>query len=138
MSYAEKLSRLQELRQELRALERDAEREAQRMQPLTEQDERDMLAIQARADASYAAAGRRADAPGPLEKPSAYRRRLVAGLQKLSPRWRASGDIQRMPDDVLDTVESQVYADALKFGPTADLGQVKSKRLRTRAAGVTQ
>lgn len=135
MSYAEKLARLQEMRQELRALERDAEREAQRMQPITEADERAMLGMQARADASYTAAGRRADAPRPMEKPADYRRRLVAGLQKLSPRWRAGGDIQRMPDDVLEIVESHVYADALKFGPTADLRPGQIKEVKDKSGG---
>ena len=63
MSYVEKLEELQRLRAEVRRLERQAEAEGKAMQPLTEQDERAMLGMQARADSAYVAANRRAPPP---------------------------------------------------------------------------
>jgi hypothetical protein len=50
MSYAEQLERLQEMRAQTRALEKQLEREARSMQPITEQDERRMYADQVEFD----------------------------------------------------------------------------------------
>src|ERR1700734_3260652 len=98
MSYAEKLEELQRLRSEVRRLERVAEAEAKNMRPITEADERAMTAMQSRADSAYQLAGRRAPPPHPYERPDEFRRRLVAGLQAYSPKWR-SAKLEVIPDD---------------------------------------
>ena len=87
MSYADKLEELQRLRAEVRRLERQAETEARRMQPLTEQDERQMYADQATFDSAYVGAGRKAPPPLPYERPDQYKRRLADGLKGYSSRW---------------------------------------------------
>jgi hypothetical protein len=108
-----------DLRQELRRLEESISRRANQT-PITAADEQAMTAMQARADASYAAASRRAPPPLPLERPEAYRRRLLNDLRDYSPRWRAA-DVQSMPDDALSAVEPMIFADAIKHGRTHDL-----------------
>jgi hypothetical protein len=133
MSYANKLEELQRLRAEVRRLEQLAEHEARAMQPLTEQDERQMAAVQARADSAYQAAGRRAPPPLPMERPDSYQRRLVAGVQSYSPRW-AKADIDAISADALPIAESQIYADAASHGRTAGLRAREIKPIQNRTA----
>jgi hypothetical protein len=138
MSYSDKLAKLQELRAEVRRLEAAAEREARAMQPITEQDERQMMSFQAKADESYACAGRRAPPPLAHERPDEYRRRLVAGVQSYSPRW-AKADIEAIVSDALPIAEQQIYADAATHGRTAGLRAREIKPITSRtAAGHTQ
>jgi hypothetical protein len=138
MSYSQKLEELQRLRAELRRLEQAAEREARAMQPLTEQDERQMAAVQARADSAYQAAGRRAPPPLPMERPDSYQRRLVAGVQSYSPNWRGA-DIEAISADALPIAEQQIYADAATHGRTAGLAARQIKEFVSRTpAGHTE
>jgi hypothetical protein len=74
-------ARARDLRLELRRLEESIARRAN-ASPITPEDERRMTDMQARADASYVAAARRAPPPLPLERPEAYRRRLVNDLRE--------------------------------------------------------
>jgi hypothetical protein len=133
MSYSDKLAKLQELRAEVRRLEAAAEREARAMQPITEQDERQMMSFQAKADESYACAGRRAPPPLAHERPDEYRRRLVAGVQSYSPRW-AKADIEAIVSDALPIAEQQIYADAATHGRTAGLAARQIKPIQNRTA----
>jgi hypothetical protein len=114
MTLTNDFARARDLRRELRALEDSISRRANAT-PVTAEDEHRMSAMQARADASYAAAARRAPPPLPLERPEEYRRRLVDGVRELSPRWR-NADVRGMRDDALTAVEGQIYADALENG----------------------
>jgi hypothetical protein len=120
MSYAEQLERLQAMRAQTRALEKQLEREARAMQPITEQDERRMYADQVAFDPAYQAANRRAPPPLPFERPAKYSRRLAAGLQPLSSRW-AKADLDGLPDGAFAVAADQIRADAIKAGPTAGL-----------------
>jgi hypothetical protein len=133
MSYSDKMEELQGLRAKLRQLEAAAEREAKRMSPLTEKDERDMSAMQARADESYQVAGRRAPPPLGHERPDEYQRRLIGGVQGYSPRW-AKADINAISTDALPIAEQQIYADAATHGRTAGLQARQIKPIESRTA----
>jgi hypothetical protein len=128
MSYAEQLERLQAMRAQTRALEKQLEREARSMQPITEQDERRMYADQVEFDPAYQAANRRAPPPLPYERPAQYSRRLAAGLQPLSSRW-AKADLDGLPDGAFAVAADQIRADAIKAGPTAGLapGEIRAR-----------
>jgi hypothetical protein len=133
-TYAEKLEELQRLRAEVRRLERQAEAEAKAMGPLSESDERSLMTLQARADETYREAGR-IGAPPPLghERPAEFRMRLVQGLQRFSPKWRNIDLANARDAGALDTIEAQIYADARKFGRTADLkpGEIRERHSTT-------
>ena len=109
-SLYEEINELQYLRAQLRKREEDVAARTD-ARPLTADDERSMISFQARADDAYRDAGRFAAAPMPLERPAEYRRRLAAGLAEYSPQW-AKADISRLPDDVLDIAETDIYRDA--------------------------
>jgi hypothetical protein len=128
MSYAEQLERLEAMRAQTRALEKQLEREARSMQPITEKDERAMYADQAAFDPAYAPANRRAPPPLPYERPREYSRRLAAGLQPMSPRW-AKADLAELPDSAFVVAADQIRADAIKAGPTAGLqpGEIRAR-----------
>jgi hypothetical protein len=128
MSYQEQLERLQEMRAQTRALEKQVERQARDMQPLTEADERKMYADQVEFDPAYQAANRRAPPPLPYERPAQYSRRLAAGLQPLSSRW-AKADLDALPDGAFAVAADQIRADAIKAGPTAGLapGEIRAR-----------
>lgn len=82
--------------------------------PLTDAEEAENLKFQARADSACAALGRRCPAPGPFERPRAYRVRILSGLQRYStsPELR-NGDLRRVFDAVaLDNVEAALFRDA--------------------------
>jgi hypothetical protein len=136
MSYQEQLERLQALRAQTRALEQQVERQARSMSPLTEADERSMQAMQAKADAAYMEANRRAPPPLGHERPDEYRMRLISGLQRYSPRWK-SADLRSTAAaaGALDIVETQIFDDARKYGRTADLrpGEIRERPLTTPA-----
>jgi hypothetical protein len=136
MSYAEKLEELQRLRSEVRRLERLAETEAKNMRPLTESDERAMLAMQSRADEAYQAAGRRAPPPLAHERPDEFRRRLADGVKSYSDRWREANLNVVTDDTALGVIEDQIYADAASHGRTAGLRErdkADPKQDRSRA-----
>lgn len=120
MTYADTLELLQRKRAELRDLERQAEREAKRMQPLTVDDERRMVDLQARADSAYIAANRRAPPPHAYERPDEYGRRLAVGLQPLSPQW-SKVDLDKLSDSVFEVARKDIYADAVANGRTFGL-----------------
>ena len=104
------------------------------MQPLTEQDERDMLAIQARADSAYIAADRRAPPPLPYERKEQYRLRLIDGVKALSPKWRKA-DISLLPGEAMAVAEQQIYADVAVYGPTAGLAPSQIKEVIKKSGG---
>jgi hypothetical protein len=134
MSYAEKLEELQRLRSEVRRLERLAETEAKNMRPLTESDERAMLAMQSRADEAYQAAGRRAPPPLAHERPDEFRRRLADGVKSYSDRWREANLNVVTDDTALGVIEDQIYADAASHGRTAGLRAREIKPIQNRTA----
>jgi hypothetical protein len=128
MSYQDQMALLQEKRRELRALEAQAERTAKNMRPLTEQDERELMELRARADETYRAAGR-IGAPEPMssDRPDTYRLRLAEGLKKHSATWKNADLVNAYAAGALDVAETQIYAEARAAGPTAGLapGQMK-------------
>jgi hypothetical protein len=134
MTYAEQLEQLQRKRAELRQLERDAEREAMRMRPLSETDERQMLASQARVDAVYMDVGLRAPSPGPGVRPAGYARKLAIGLQNCSGRWRGA-DLARLDDAAFEIAAKQIEADARKVGPRAGLAEDEVKAISKNVGG---
>ena len=98
-------------RRELRALEAQAERTAKSMQPITEQDERQLMASRVKANEAYRAAGRMgAPEAFSYERPEEYERRLVAGISTLSPTW-ARADFSRMPREAFEIAAAQVLAE---------------------------
>jgi hypothetical protein len=134
MTYADSLTRIQEMRRALRDAERAAEAEAKRMQPLTEVDERRLYADRVEFDPGYVAAGRMTPAPSACERPEEFRRRLAAGLQALSPRW-SRADVAKMPAEVFEIAASQICADAIVHGKTAGLrpGELRELPSESRA-----
>ena len=120
--------RARDLRQELRKLEELIARRAERS-PITVADEHLMTSMQARADSAYVAANRKAPPPLPLERPAEYRRRLAAGLQVYSPKWR-DNDLNVINDDAaLTAIEEQIFADAVANGRTYG---IKPDEIRAR------
>jgi hypothetical protein len=134
-TYSDKMARLQELRREVRALEAAAERQAINSRPLTEKDERDMMALQARADDAYQEANRRAPPPLPMERPDDYRMRLIQGVQRYSPNWSRANLASLGRAGGLDAAEAQIFADARKYGRTADLKPTEIKQLTSKSGG---
>jgi hypothetical protein len=135
VSYEEQMALLQQKRRELRALEAQAERTAKSMQPITEQDERNLMELQARADEVYRAAGRiGAPAPMNFERPDTYRLRLAEGLQKNSATWKNANLANALAAGALATAESQIYAEARANGRTAGLKARELKAIPTRSA----
>jgi hypothetical protein len=136
MSYQEQYERLQALRAQTRALEKQVERQARSMQPLTLDDERQMQSMQAKADEAYQTARRRAPPPLGHERPDEYRLRLVEGVKRYSPRWK-SVDLSRTGAvaGALDIAETQIFDDARKYGRTADLkpGEIRERPITTPA-----
>jgi hypothetical protein len=133
-SYSEKLAELQRLRNEVRRLEQLADREAKSMTPLSLDDEHRMVAAQSRADELYRGAGRLPAPPAePHERPSAYERRLAAGLAVYSPRW-SKANLERMPDDAFAIARDQIYADAAQNAKTHGLQARQLKPIPTRTA----
>lgn len=81
--------------------------------PRPDVDRNKLVAEQARADAVYMAFGERAPEPMSGETPLAYKIRMTRPLLKHSARWKSQADgLHRLPVDVLDTIQSDVYADA--------------------------
>jgi hypothetical protein len=138
MSYSDKLAKLQELRAEVRRLERQAEAEAKSLSPLSEDQERRMYADQADFDPAYVSAGRRAPPPMAHERPEPYRRRLAEGLQSYSDRWRAA-NLNSMADEVFAIAAAQIRADATANAKNAGLQARQIKEFVSRTpAGHTE
>jgi hypothetical protein len=116
MSQLEDFNLAKALREKLRTVEDRLARNAN-MSPLTRADEQEMATMQARVDAVYVKAGRRAPPPLPYERPREFRRRLAAGLQEYSPQFHGA-DLATMADDALNVVEPQLFADAAAYAPT--------------------
>jgi hypothetical protein len=133
-TYAEKLEQLQHMRAELRNLERQAESEAKRMQPLTVDDERHMVEMQARADGAYMAANRKAPPPHAYERPDEYERRLAGGLAPLSSRW-GKANVGDLPNGAFAIARDQIYADALANGRTHGLKPHEIRERVTQSSG---
>jgi hypothetical protein len=96
-----------------------------------------MLERQARADSIYSAFGSGRGAPRFLdgETDAVYRRRLINGLRKHSPRWKDI-DITHIADDALGVVERDVYNDSMAAALNPpDLGEGELRERRTRTAG---
>jgi 8-oxo-dGTP pyrophosphatase MutT (NUDIX family) len=93
--------------------------------PLTDADFHALHEAQARADAVYGAFGTNIRAPRPLDGETlpGYRRRLAAGLQKHSDRWKEI-DLYAINDAALVNVENDVYNDAMVVARNpGDLGE---------------
>jgi hypothetical protein len=117
-TYTEQMELLQAKRRELRALEAQAERTARSLQPLTEADEREMMASQVKADAAYVAAGRMGS-PSPMsfERPAEYERRLIEGISSHSKTW-ARADFSKMPDEAFRIARDQVISEVAAMKPS--------------------
>jgi hypothetical protein len=118
MTYSEKLSQIQRMRQELFALEQSANREARSMQPISEDQLAEMRSTQARFDEAYTKAGRRAEPPHAYERPETYRQRMIAGLQKYSPKYQGKNLTGITHEAALAGIEREIFDDAARFGPT--------------------
>jgi hypothetical protein len=73
----------------------------------------EIAAARQRADGLYARLGRATPDILPGELPSAYRKRLAAGLKDLSPQLRRA-NLDAVPDAALGAVEDKIYQDALE------------------------
>jgi hypothetical protein len=135
MTYSEKLSQIQRMRQELFALEQSANREAKSMQPLTEDQAREMQVTQARFDEAYTKAGRICEPPHAYERPETYRQRLVAGLQKYSPKWQGKDLTGIHHEPALAGIEKEIFDDAARFGPVWGLRDGEIKAVETSSSG---
>jgi hypothetical protein len=101
-------------------------------------DTTDLFDVGARFDAAYASLGA-GGTPAPLPRESAfsYRRRLAAGLQRMSPAWR---DVDLFRADVMDAAEAEILADVKKTiaDRTRGDGRGGLREIRTKnAAGAT-
>lgn len=92
--------------------------------------------VQARADSIYAAHGGTAPRPMDGEALSAYRIRLLRGMQEHSPRWK-DFDLSKSDQKLLDIAEPQIFADAqaaAKNPSTVPAGTLREVR-RPREGG---
>jgi hypothetical protein len=135
MTYSEKLAEIQRRRQELFALEQSANREAKSMQPLTADQEREMHVTQARFDEAYTKAGRRAEPPHAYERPDSYRQRLIAGLQKYSPKYQGKDLTGIAYEPALASIEKEICDDAARFGPIYGMKDGEIKAVETSSGG---
>lgn len=113
----EEIRRAKALREELYQMERRISGAMREQGPLCEAEEGLMADAQARADSAYAALGKRAPAPLPGERLSAYRVRLLRPLQRHSEF--SSIDLAAQPAKNLDILEPKIFADAMS---AADAG----------------
>ena len=72
----------------------------------------EIAAARQRVDGLYARLGRSTPETLPGELPAAYRARLAAGLQDLSPQLRRT-NMDAVPDAALGAVEDRIFQDAL-------------------------
>ncbi len=79
----------------------------------TLEERNQIAAARSRADSLYARLGRATPEWMAGEMPSAYRARLAAGLQDLSPQLRRA-NLDAVPDAALGAVEDRIYQDALE------------------------
>jgi hypothetical protein len=135
MTYSEKLAEIQRRRQELFALEQSANREAKSMQPLTEDQAREMQVTQARFDEAYTKAGRICEPPHAYERPDTYRHRLIAGLQKYSPKYQGKNLTGLSHEPALASIEKEIFDDAAKFGPVYGMKVGEIKAVETSSGG---
>jgi hypothetical protein len=135
MTYAEKLSQISRMRQELFELERSANCEAKSMQPLTEDQAREMQVMQARFDSAYTKAGRTCEPPHAYERPDTYRQRLIAGLQKYSPKYQGKNLTGITHEEALSGIEREICDDAARFGPTYGMRDGQIKQLTKSSGG---
>jgi hypothetical protein len=78
----------------------------------TVEERNQIAAARSRADSLYARLGRATPEWMAGEMPSAYRARLAAGLQDLSPQLRRA-NLDGVPDAALGAIEDRIYQDAL-------------------------
>ena len=79
----------------------------------TLEERNQIAAARSRADSLYARLGRATPDTLPGELPSAYRKRLAAGLQDCSPQLRRT-NMDAVPDAALGAIEERIYQDALE------------------------
>ena len=79
----------------------------------TVEERNQIAAARSRADSLYARLGRATPDILPGELPSAYRKRLAAGLQDCSPQLRRA-NLDGVPDAALGAIEDRIYQDALE------------------------
>jgi hypothetical protein len=135
MTYSEKLSQIQRMRQELFALEQSANREARSMQPISEDQLAEMRSTQARFDEAYTKAGRRAEPPHAYERPDTYRQRMIAGLQKYSPKYQGKNLTGITHEPALSRIEREICDDAARFGPAFGLKPTEIKQVEKQSGG---
>jgi hypothetical protein len=127
-------TRIRDLRDELRRLERLNEAEMARIQPLSLSEEHAMRDMQSRADELFRGAGRLpAPEPHAHERPSTYERLLADALKVYSARW-AKADVFAMPADAFKVVQPQIYADAAANARTHGIAPRQLKPIETRTA----
>jgi len=104
------LQRREQQRKEAEALK--AQRARQQV-PLSEREEREIVAIQARCDDAYVNIGLRAPAPALYERPQLYRRRVLGRLQRYSrSEDLRTANLGMVADGILDRLEPTILAEA--------------------------
>lgn len=105
---------------------------------ISDSDRERYALFQEQADPAFQAFGDRAPAPLQGETPTQYKRRLGTKLQAHSPRWK-DARLSALSDDVtLDTVVSDIYADAIgaaRKGVDVPAGQLRE--ITTQIGGHT-
>ena len=115
----------------LDALERQSAALYRRISRTPTMEERNQIAAaRQRADGLYARLGRSTPDILPGELPSAYRKRLAAGLQDCSPQLRRA-NLDAVPDAALGAVEERIYQDALAASRQPEVTPPGTLRPRT-------
>ena len=96
----------------------------------TLEERNQIAAARQRADGLYARLGRSTPDILPGELPSAYRKRLAAGLQDCSPQLRRA-NLDAVPDAALGAVEDRIYQDALEASRQPEVTPPGTLRPRT-------
>ena len=96
----------------------------------TMEERNQIAAARQRADGLYARLGRSTPDILPGELPSAYRKRLAAGLQDCSPQLRRA-NLDAVPDAALGAVEERIYQDALAASRQPEVTPPGTLRPRT-------
>lgn len=96
----------------------------------TLEERNQIAAARSRADSLYARLGRATPDILPGELPSAYRKRLAAGLQDCSPQLRRA-NLDAVPDAALGAIEDRIYQDALAASRQPDITPPGTLRPRT-------
>ena len=118
---------------EMRQIKADMEDVKKRIPAELSDAERNELAdAQVKADSAFSAIGERAPVATIGERPAAYRRRMLAQLQKYSPDYKEV-DIGALGDgQLLNLAEKRIFADAQEFGKSDAAAQGVLREIQRR------